>query len=57
MGLTEEIKDLLYCNGADLVGIGDMSKVEHCDFSIGISVAIALPPNIITDLQKAPTKE
>lgn len=57
MGLTEEIKNLLHDNGADLVGIGDMSKVEYCDFSIGISVAIALPSDIITALQKAPTKE
>lgn len=57
MELTDEIKKLLYCCGADLIGIGDMSKVENCNFQIGISVAVALPKNIITDLQEAPTKE
>ena len=57
MGLTEEIKKLLHFHGADLVGIGDMSRVKHCNFKTGISVAVALPPNVILDLQKAPTKE
>ena len=57
MELTEEIKKLLYSHGADLVGIGDMSKVEHCNFKVGTSIAVALPPNVIVDLQKAPTKE
>lgn len=57
MELTEEIKKYLYCCGADLIGIGDMSKVENCKFKIGIAIAVALPKNIITDLQKAPTKE
>ena len=57
MKLTDEIKELLYDCGADLVGIGDMSEVEHCCFKTGISVAIALPKDIIIDLQEAPTKE
>lgn len=57
MELTDEIKKHLYCCGADLIGIGDMSSVENCSFKIGISIAVALPKNIIIDLQKAPTKE
>lgn len=57
MSLTEELKIILYNQGADLVGIGDMSKVENCDFKTGISVAVSLPKNIIIDLQEAPTKE
>jgi len=57
MELTEELKKLLYCQGADLVGIGDISKVRNCNFKIGVSIAISLPKNIIIDLQKAPTKE
>ena len=57
MELTEEVKKILYCHGADLVGIGDMGDVEHCNFKTGISVAVALPQNVITDLQTAPTKE
>lgn len=57
MELTDKIKELLYHCGADLVGIGDMSEVEDCPFKTGISVAVALPKNIIIDLQNAPTKE
>ena len=57
MELTDEIKELLYDCGADLVGIGDMGEVENCCFKTGISVAVALPKDIIIDLQKAPTRE
>ena len=57
MELTDEIKKYLYCCGADLIGIGDMSRVENCKFKTGIAIAVALPKNIITDLQEAPTEE
>ena len=57
MTLTGELKEILYSQGADLVGIGDMSKVKNCNFKIGISVAVSLPKNVIIDLQEAPTKE
>ncbi|MCB6415315.1 4Fe-4S binding protein [Faecalimonas umbilicata] len=57
MELTEELKRILRCQGADLVGIGDMSKAENCNFKRGVAVAVALPPNVIIDLQEAPTKE
>ena len=57
MKLTDELKELLYERGADLIGIGDMNEVENCCFKTGISVAVALPKGIIIDLQKAPTKE
>ena len=51
MELTEELKRILRCQGADLVGIGDMSKVENCNFKRGVAVAVALPQNVIIDLQ------
>ena len=57
MTLTEELKEILHLQGADLVGIGDMSSVENCNFKTGISVAVSLPKNVIMDLQEAPTKE
>ena len=57
MTLTEGLKRILYCHGADLVGIGDMSKVENCDFKTGVSIAVSLPKHVIIDLQEAPTKE
>ena len=37
MELTEELKRILRCQGADLVGIGDMSKVENCNFKRGVA--------------------
>lgn len=57
MTLTEELKEILHFQGADLVGIGDMSSVENCNFKTGISVAVSLPKNVIIDLQEAPTQE
>ena len=57
MDLTDEIKKFLYCCGADLIGIGDMSRVENCNFKIGIAIAVALTKKIISDLQISPTKE
>jgi len=57
MLLTEELKRILYDQGADLVGIGDMCKVKNRNFRTGVSVAVALPQNVIVDLQDAPTKE
>ena len=40
-----------------MIGIGDMSKVENCAFKRGVSVAVALPKDVIIDLQEAPTRE
>jgi len=57
MTLTEELKRILYDQGADLVGIGDLGGVEARGFKTGISVAVALPKHVILDLQKAPTEE
>ncbi|MCI8561203.1 MAG: epoxyqueuosine reductase [Dorea sp.] len=57
MDLTKELKEVLYGQGAALVGIADMSQVQDCDFQTGAAVAVPLPENIIVDLQKAPTKE
>lgn len=57
MDLTEELKALLYCQGADLVGIGDMSQVKNCNYKTGVAVAVSLPENVIRDLQEAPTEE
>lgn len=57
MELTEELKKILYGQGADLVGIGDISKSADCHFKTGVAVAVSLPKKIILDLQKAPTRE
>ena len=57
MDLTDELKRLLYDQGADLVGIGDMTGVAGCAYPVGVSVAVALPGHVVADLRTAPTKE
>ncbi len=57
MELTENLKNILYGQGAVLVGVGDMSQVENCKFPYGISVAVPIPKQIVKDLQKEPTRE
>ena len=56
-GWTGKLKTLLKDNGADIIGIGNMSGVENCQYETGISVGVALPKNVILDLRKAPTVE
>lgn len=56
MTLTEELKDTLQKAGAVLIGIGDMSRVEGCDYPIGVSVAIPVPAQIVVTLKDAPTR-
>lgn len=55
--LTEKLKNSLLGNGARLVGVGDMTGVENCEYSKCVSVAIPLPKHLIRDLQTAPTRE
>lgn len=57
MDLTKELKELLFQNGACLVGVGDLKGIEGCGYDIGVSVAVSLPEKVIRDLQDAPTKE
>ncbi len=57
MELTEKLKQVLYGQGAALVGIGDMEKTETSGFGTGVSVAVPLPVRVVMDLQEAPTIE
>ena len=57
MTLTDKLQTLLRDQGADLVGVGDMSRVEGCKLKTGVAVAVALPRHVILDLREAPTKE
>ena len=56
MNITEQVKQVLYEQGAALVGIGDMRPVQVCRFPAGISVAVPIPKHVIEDLKTAPTK-
>lgn len=60
MKYTENLKRILYDNGADIVGIGDLSIInpeirKHMPY--GICIAIAIKPEIIKGIQLAPTNE
>lgn len=55
--MEEELIQLLKDKGAALVGIGDMTGIENCDYPIGISVAVPVPVHVVKDLKTAPTEE
>lgn len=57
MNITEQVKQVLYEQGAALVGIGDMRPIQACRFPAGISVAVPIPKHVIEDLKTTPTKE
>ena len=57
MNLTEELKKILFEKGADLAGVGSLKGVKNCQFQTGVSVAVALPGNVILDLRDGPTEE
>lgn len=52
MNITEQVKQVLYEQGAALVGIGDMRPVQVCRFPAGISVAVPIPKHVIEDLKQ-----
>lgn len=60
MTTSDEIKTLLHSNGADLVGFADLRKIPsdvHENFPFGISIAVALNPDIISRIKEGPTKQ
>ncbi len=60
MDLTLELKEMLFRNGADLVGIGDLMQLpseQRNDLPIGISIAIKFPKEIIQGISELPTPE
>ncbi len=57
MGLTQDLKELLFKNGAKLAGIGDLKGISEDGCGTGVSIAVPVPKDIIIDLQNAPTKE
>ena len=57
----EELKARLFeqlkARGAVLVGAGDLTGVVDNEQTIGVSVAVPVPKNIVEQLKTAPTKE
>ncbi|MCI9452892.1 MAG: epoxyqueuosine reductase [Dorea sp.] len=58
--LTRELKELLRAEGADLAGVGDLTEVPENmrhGLSVGISVAVKYPKEIIRGISELPTQE
>ena len=58
--ISEKLKSLLFDEGADLVGIGELSEVEdnaRCHMPFGVCVAVVYPRNIIKQILDMPTEE
>lgn len=58
--LTKYIIDILFQNGADLVGIGDLNEIPadtREDLPVGICVAVKYPKYVIRGIAELPTQE
>ncbi|WP_105616294.1 4Fe-4S double cluster binding domain-containing protein [Vallitalea okinawensis] len=60
MSLSKRLKKVLKENGADIIGFADLSPInsdEKLSFQYGISIAVALDPNVINNLCDGVTRE
>jgi len=60
MNMPDELQSLLYANGADMVGFADLRDIipdARDSFRFGVSIAVALHPQIISQVQNGPTKQ
>ncbi len=51
------LSDLLYENGASLVGFADLSELVDDDLMYGVSIAVCIPPEIVRQIHDGPTRE
>ncbi len=59
MYYEEQKRELFAClaeQGAKLMGVADLSGLEIGGLQTGVAVAVPVPPDIVRDLQEAPTK-
>ncbi len=59
MVMPDELRTLLRSNGAEMTGFADLQDVASDvgdNFPYGISIAVALNPQIISEIQDGPTK-
>jgi len=60
LALTDQIKEELLLQGADIVGFGDLRELPEdmrAGLPVGISVAVVYPGNAIRGIDKLPTQE
>lgn len=53
--LSDELKTLLYDNGAAIVGFADLSAIVDHNMTSGVSIAINIPIEIIKSIHDGPT--
>ena len=59
MTLADELKTLLRTNGANIVGFADLRSVTpdiRDGFPYGVSIAVALSPQIVSEIQDGPNR-
>lgn len=58
--LTEQLKEELYRQGADLVGVGDLTALPENSrgkLPFGISIAVKFPKDVVSGIVDLPTRE
>lgn len=58
--LTEQLKEELYRQGADLVGVGDLTALPESSrgkLPFGISIAVKFPKDVVSGIVDLPTRE
>lgn len=55
--LSQNLKNLLYENGASKVGFADLSEIVESELHYGVSVAVRIPTATITSIANGPTME
>jgi epoxyqueuosine reductase QueG len=52
--LSDELKTILYEGGASLVGFADLTSIVKNDMPYGVSVAVAIPAEIVKSIHDGP---
>ncbi len=55
--IDEGLEKILSESGASLVGYADLSSAVQGDMNFGVSVAVAIPPQIILSIENGPTMD
>lgn len=60
MTMADEIRKFLGSNGADMVGFADLQEIApdiRDSFPFGVSIGVALNPQIVSEIQNGPTRQ
>lgn len=55
--IEEDLRQVLLKNGADMVGFADLRAVGETDLPFGVSVVVALSPQVVKSIPNGPTLE